>query len=87
MIRDRDTPFSITSKYKLPFKNTTQVKSYESHADHLKERVSSLERKLEESAEEKQRIMSNLKRREAEEDKLAASLNSAATAWCSTVAV
>ena len=56
------------------------MKSYESHADHLKERVSSLERKLEESAEEKQRIMSNLKRKEAEEaitsDEIVADLKS-----------
>ena len=44
-----------------------QVKTFESHAEHLKDRVASLEKRLEETTQEKQDILTSLKKKEVEE--------------------
>ena len=51
---------------KLRF-SESKVKSFESHANHLKDRVSGLEKRLEETAQEKQDILASLKKREVQE--------------------
>ena len=40
-----------------------QVKTFESHAEHLKDRVASLEKRLEETTQEKQDILTSLKKK------------------------